>query len=96
MGDIAFLLELGLIATGLTLLHFGRERSAALLRAAGWILVVGAAGTMLCTSYFWFRYHAAGDFDRAVAAVSSPVQPTSLDRVVLRTAGLAQPSREAE
>lgn len=65
MGDIAFLLELGLVAAGLVLLHVGRERSAALVRTAGWVLVVGATATALCTSYFWLRYHGAGDFDRA-------------------------------
>lgn len=65
LGDIAFLLELGLVASGLVLLHAGRERGASLWRAAGWLLVVGATATALCTSYFWFRYQAAGDFDHA-------------------------------
>lgn len=69
MGDIAFLLELGLVAAGLVLLHVGGERSAFLLRAAGWVLIVGAVGTALCTGYFWFRYHRAGDFDRAGGSV---------------------------
>ena len=69
MGDMAFLLELGLVAAGLVLLHVGGERSASLLRAAGWILIVGAVGTALCTGYFWFRYHRAGDFDRAGGSV---------------------------
>lgn len=74
LGDIAFLLELGLVAAGLVLLHVGRERSGALLRSAGWILAVGASATALCTGYFWFRYHRAGDFDRAgpAAAVEKP------------------------
>lgn len=65
LGDIAFLAELGLVATGLVLLHTGRERSASLLRAAGWILVVGATATALCTGFFWLRYHRAGEFDHA-------------------------------
>ena len=70
-GDIAFLFELALVAAGLVLLEFGRQRSAALVRTAGWILVVGATATALCTGYFWFRYHAAGDFDHARSAVVS-------------------------
>lgn len=69
MGDIAFLFELALVAAGLVLFHVGRERSAALLRAAGWTLVAGATATALCTGYFWFHYQQAGDFDRAGAPV---------------------------
>ncbi len=65
LGDIAFLAELGLVAAGLVLLHVGRERSASLLRAAGWILVVGATATAICTTFFWLRYHRAGEFDHA-------------------------------
>lgn len=65
LGDVAFLLELALVAAGLVLIHVANERSATLLRAAGWILVVGATGTALCTGYFWLHYHQAGDFERA-------------------------------
>ncbi len=68
LGDIAFLLELALVAAGLLLLQVARERSAPLLRGAGWLLVVGAIGTALCTGYFWFRYYQIGDFDRARSA----------------------------
>ena len=70
LGDIAFLLALALVAAGLVLLHVGRERNAGLLRAAGWLLVAGAAATALCTGYFWLRYHRAGDFDRAGRAAA--------------------------
>lgn len=69
IGDITFLLELALVAAGLVLVQLGRERRAALLRAAGWVLVVGATGTALCTGYFWLRYRASGDFDRATCVV---------------------------
>lgn len=79
LGDIAFLLELGLVSAGLVLLHAGRERSARPLRAAGWILVVGATATALCTGYFWLRYHRAGDFDRAAAPALVEEVASSLD-----------------
>lgn len=79
LGDIAFLLELALVAAGLVLLHAARERSASLLRAAGWILVVGATGTALCTGYFWLRYHQAGDFDRAAAPARVAERVAHLD-----------------
>ena len=85
LGDIAFLLELALVAAGLGLLHVGRDRAASLLRAAGWILVVGATGTALCTGYFWLRYHQAGDFDRAVAAARVEERAALLDSL-----GIAQ------
>ena len=83
MGDIAFLLELGLVAAGLVLLWIGRLRSAGLLRAAGWILVVGATATAICTTYFWFRYHQAGEFDHArsfvlVERLASNVDPLEI------------------
>lgn len=82
MGEIAFLLELGLVAAGLVLLQVAHERSAGLLRTAGWILVVGATATALCTSYFWLRYHQAGSFDLAGSAAhveEAPRKPHSLD-----------------
>ncbi len=87
MGDVAFLLELALVAAGLVLLHTGRLQSAALLRAAGWTLVVGATATATCTTYFWVRYHQAGEFDHArsvllVGEVASKVD--SLEREAVR------------
>ena len=76
LGDIAFVLELGFISAGLVLVHVGREQSARLIRAAGWLLVVGATAAAVCTSYFWLRYHWAGDFDRAAL----PVRAEQLSR----------------
>lgn len=71
MGDVAFLLELALFAAGLVLLHVARERSAALLRAAAWLLILGAAGAALCTTYFWLQYQQAGEFQRAAVSLST-------------------------
>lgn len=65
LGDIAFLLEMVLVAGGLVLLHRSRQEAAGLLRAAALVLLLAGAGTAICTSYFWFRYHGQGDFDRA-------------------------------
>ena len=79
MGDIAFLLELGLVAAGLVLLHAGRQRSAALLRTAGWLLIVGATATALCTTYFWFHYHGAGSFDHAASTTQVEVLAATAD-----------------
>ena len=84
LGDIAFLAELALVAGGLALLHVGRERSAALLRAAGWILVIGATATAVCTGYFWLRYHRAGDFDRAGPSARVEETASNLDSLAIR------------
>ncbi|NOY90168.1 MAG: hypothetical protein GXP55_03085 [Deltaproteobacteria bacterium] len=64
LGDIAFMLELFAAAAGLVLLHLAaKEAPAKLLRAAGLVLLLGGVGASLCTSYFWFQYHAQGRFD---------------------------------
>jgi len=81
LGDIAFLLELGLVASGLVAVHVGRERSALLVRAAGWLLVVGATATAVCTCYFWLRYHRAGEFDRATPPAHAEQLARSHDSV---------------
>lgn len=65
LAEISFLFSLALFATGLVLWHRGREATAGLLRAAGAVLVVGAALTALCTGYFSVRYHVQGEFDHA-------------------------------
>lgn len=65
LGDIAFLLEMVLVAGGLVLLHRSRQEGAGLLRAAALVLLLAGAGTAICTSYFWFHYHGQADFDHA-------------------------------
>jgi len=73
LGDIAFLLEMLMVAGGLVLLHRSRQEGAGLLRAAALVLVIAGAGTAVCTSWFWFHYHGQGDFERA-----HPMQPGSM------------------
>ncbi len=67
LGDIAFLFEMLLVAGGLVLLHHSRRQGAGLLRAAALVLLLTGAGTALCTTYFWLRYHGSGDFEHAHA-----------------------------
>jgi hypothetical protein len=74
-GDIAFMLELFAVAGGLAALHFaGRQSAAGLLKAAGWILVVGGILAGVCTSFFYFRYYAQGGFDTVHPPMSMPMQ----------------------
>jgi hypothetical protein len=63
--DTAFTLELLAFAAGLTLLHFGRTGSALILRAAGYVLIIGALLTAGCTVYYGIRYHVQGELDHA-------------------------------
>ncbi len=65
LGEIAFLLELALFVAGLTLWHFGRQGSAAPLRAGGIVAMLGAVLTALCTGYFMVQYRVQGDFESA-------------------------------
>lgn len=57
LGDIAGMLEIFAIAAGLVLLHHaGKASGTGLLKAAGWILVVGGIVVGLCTIYYWFSF----------------------------------------
>lgn len=68
LADIAGMLELFAVAAGLVLLHRARKDApAGLLKAAGWILVIGGVLVALCTAYYWFKYQARGDFAGASA-----------------------------
>ncbi len=73
--DIAFLLELALLAAGLVLLHFGKQETAPLLRAAGVLLVVGSVLTAACTGYYGVRYHVQGGFDHAYPPHHEMMEP---------------------
>lgn len=66
LGDIAGMLELFAIATGLVLLHQANKAAPAkLLKLAGWVLVIGGLFVGTCTTYYWLKYQARGDFDSA-------------------------------
>jgi len=65
VAEIAFLLELAVIAAGLYLLAKARKDSSNLVKLAGWILIVGGIGTALCTWYFSAKYAGQGAFDTA-------------------------------
>lgn len=70
LGDIAGMLEIFAIAAGLVLLHKAGEQSAKLLKLAGVVLIVGGIGVGLCTSWYWFKYQAAGELDHATHRMS--------------------------
>lgn len=62
--DIAGMLEIFAIALGLVLFHWAsKDAPARLLKAAGWVLVVGGVVVGLCTTLYWFKYQSRGGFD---------------------------------
>lgn len=65
VAEIAFLLELIVIAAGLVLLNKAKKESAGSLKLASWILILGGVGTVICTWYYSFKYGAQGAFDTA-------------------------------
>ncbi len=74
LGDIAFMLEVFAVAGGLLLLGgAGRAVAGRLAWAAGLSLLVAGVGTMLCTTWFWFKYHGAGEFEHAQPVLMRPM-----------------------
>ena len=71
--DIAWLLEVSIFAAGLTLLHLARQKSASLLRAAAWVLLVGSLSAAACSIYFASKYRAQGEFDHAYPQMGHPM-----------------------
>lgn len=53
------------------LLHKARvEPSGGLLKVAGYVLIIGGNATVLCTGYYWFKFQARGDLDRAYPIIT--------------------------
>lgn len=64
LGDIAFLFGVVVAVAGLFTLHkAATDPRPALLKIAGIVLLVAGIGTALCTSYFYLKYHFAGDLE---------------------------------
>lgn len=77
LADIAGMLEIFAIAGGLLLLHrAAKEAPAKLLKAAGWVLLVGGVLSGICTSYYWFRYQGRGEFHSSHMSYSEMMHPS--------------------
>ncbi|PCI53101.1 MAG: hypothetical protein COB36_13440 [Alphaproteobacteria bacterium] len=66
VAEIAFLLELALIAWGLIIFGKAETKDNKYQKLAGWILIIGSTLTMLCTLYFSMRYMGQGGFELAM------------------------------
>ena len=64
LGDIAFLLGIVVAASGLlTLRCAAADPRPKLLKIAGIVLLVAGIGTAICTAFYYFKYHLAGDLE---------------------------------
>lgn len=61
-GDIAAMLEVALIGAGLVVLYYALKEGSKLMKTAGYIMIIGGTLGLLCTGYWWFRYHENGVF----------------------------------
>jgi hypothetical protein len=74
LGDIAFLFGIVVAVAGLFTLHkAGADPRPELLKIAGIVLLVAGIGTALCTSYFYLKYHFAGDLEHPYSVVSGKI-----------------------
>lgn len=64
LGDIAFLFGIVVATAGLFTLHRAAgDPRPLLLKIAAIVLLIAGTGTALCTSYYYLKYHLAGDLD---------------------------------
>ena len=61
-GDIAAMIEIALIGIGLVILYYAQKEGSKLMKAGGYIMLVGGILGLLCTGYWWFKYHDSGVF----------------------------------
>lgn len=65
IGDIAFIMELVVIASGLYLLGKTKKEDHVLIKTSGYLLTIGGAVIMVCTSFFYLKYYFQGEFETA-------------------------------
>ena len=76
LGDIAFLAGIVVAAAGLFALHRATgDTRPALPRTAGILLLAAGICTAICTSFYYLKYHRAGDLDHAYPAAAAGAMP---------------------
>ena len=74
LGDIAFLIGILVTAGGLLVLHrASSDPKPKLLKVAGILLVVAGISTAICTSYFYLKYHFAGQLEHPYPVHGMPM-----------------------
>lgn len=61
-GDIAAMLEVALIGMSLVVLHYALKEGSKLMKTGAYIMLIGGILGLICTSYWWFKYHGSGVF----------------------------------
>ncbi len=65
-GDIAAMLEIALIGASLVILYYASKENSKLMKAGAYVMFIGGVLGLLCTSYWWFKYHGAGVFNSPI------------------------------
>ncbi len=71
LGDIAFTIEMALLAAGLVAFHFASKEKSLSIRIASVVLIATGILGGLCTGYYWFKYQGDGAFETAYPAMVS-------------------------
>jgi len=62
-GDMAFILDVALLAVGLIVLHWSGKEKSRLLKVTAWFMIVTGALAVICTGYYWLSYYQSGAFE---------------------------------
>ena len=62
-GDIAAMFEIALIGAGLVVLYYADKEGSKLMKVGAYVMLIGGALGLICTGYWWLKYHAMGVFD---------------------------------
>ncbi len=91
-----FLMDLVVIVSGLVLLHKSRRGARdGLLQMTGHVLIRGGIATALCTGYYWFKYQARGDFDRAYPIITHEMPEKMMEHQDMVQCSRTQPEMES-
>ena len=61
-GDLAAMLEIALIGAGLVVLYYAGKEGSKLMKVGAYVMLIGGILGLICTGYWWFKYHEAGVF----------------------------------
>ncbi|WP_339864777.1 hypothetical protein [Paremcibacter congregatus] len=63
LGDIAFILDVLLLAAGLIVYHWATQEKSQLLKWVAWGMIIIGILAVICTTYYWMSYYQAGVFE---------------------------------
>ncbi|WP_138380345.1 hypothetical protein [Luteithermobacter gelatinilyticus] len=63
LGDIAFMVDVAVLASGLIVLHFAQKENSSLMKWAAWVMIVTGTLAAICTGAYWAYYYFEGVYD---------------------------------